>query len=195
MPRESRSRAALVFMEGIVACSTTGYLPNVETPRAGGNPRWGRLRSGDNGSNRKGSSRRHLGKSRGPAPADSLRGVRCYRRLGDAPTGGSPRHGASLQWAAGDCRGSYLPFFSAAGASTLASMLISTFTSSPSSTPPLSTALFQTMPRSEEHTSELQSRSDLVCRLLLEKQTKLRSTAPLLNRRDGTPRPPVIPPP
>src|SRR3989440_7010424 len=29
-------------------------------------------------------------------------------------------------------------------------------------------------PRSEEHTSELQSRSDLVCRLLLEKKKKLR---------------------
>src|SRR2546421_6753298 len=28
-------------------------------------------------------------------------------------------------------------------------------------------------PRSEEHTSELQSRSDLVCRLLLEKKNKL----------------------
>src|SRR2546428_8173506 len=28
-------------------------------------------------------------------------------------------------------------------------------------------------PRSEEHTSELQSRSDLVCRLLLEKKKKL----------------------
>src|SRR5437868_11381897 len=28
----------------------------------------------------------------------------------------------------------------------------------------------QTMPRSEEHTSELQSRFDLVCRLLLEKK-------------------------
>src|SRR2546428_3569997 len=28
--------------------------------------------------------------------------------------------------------------------------------------------------RSEEHTSELQSRSDLVCRLLLEKKKKLR---------------------
>src|SRR5438034_5888245 len=35
-------------------------------------------------------------------------------------------------------------------------------------------------PRSEEHTSELQSHSDLVCRLLLEKKKKLeaaRSTA------------------
>src|SRR2546428_7474044 len=30
-------------------------------------------------------------------------------------------------------------------------------------------------PRSEEHTSELQSRSDLVCRLLLEKKKSLRS--------------------
>src|SRR6478672_13351714 len=29
-----------------------------------------------------------------------------------------------------------------------------------------------TVPRSEEHTSELQSRSDLVCRLLLEKKKK-----------------------
>src|SRR2546421_6483867 len=32
------------------------------------------------------------------------------------------------------------------------------------------------MPRSEEHTSELQSRSDLVCRLLLEKKKKRRQT-------------------
>src|SRR2546428_10013157 len=31
-------------------------------------------------------------------------------------------------------------------------------------------------PRSEEHTSELQSRSDLVCRLLLEKKKKLRNS-------------------
>src|SRR2546428_3870543 len=29
------------------------------------------------------------------------------------------------------------------------------------------------IPRSEEHTSELQSRSDLVCRLLLEKKKKI----------------------
>src|SRR5260221_3165113 len=34
-------------------------------------------------------------------------------------------------------------------------------------------------PRSEEHTSELQSHSDLVCRLLLEKKQKTRS--PSLN--------------
>src|SRR3712207_7965590 len=32
--------------------------------------------------------------------------------------------------------------------------------------------------RSEEHTSELQSRQYLVCRLLLEKKTYARSTAP-----------------
>src|SRR2546421_4164025 len=31
-------------------------------------------------------------------------------------------------------------------------------------------------PRSEEHTSELQSRSDLVCRLLLEKKKKKNDT-------------------
>src|SRR2546428_11694882 len=31
---------------------------------------------------------------------------------------------------------------------------------------------FETVERSEEHTSELQSRSDLVCRLLLEKKKK-----------------------
>src|SRR2546421_5449380 len=36
--------------------------------------------------------------------------------------------------------------------------------------------------RSEEHTSELQSRSDLVCRLLLEKKKK-RSTRPLPQHR------------
>src|SRR2546421_7971978 len=33
------------------------------------------------------------------------------------------------------------------------------------------------VPRSEEHTSELQSRSDLVCRLLLEKKKKKQSDA------------------
>src|SRR2546428_12179092 len=32
---------------------------------------------------------------------------------------------------------------------------------------------FQVTSRSEEHTSELQSRSDLVCRLLLEKKKKI----------------------
>src|SRR5438132_5016380 len=33
-------------------------------------------------------------------------------------------------------------------------------------------------PRSEEHTSELQSHSDLVCRLLLEKKKKHKTTRP-----------------
>src|SRR2546421_4883540 len=33
-------------------------------------------------------------------------------------------------------------------------------------------------PRSEEHTSELQSRSDLVCRLLLEKKKRFSPTNP-----------------
>src|SRR2546421_1523704 len=36
--------------------------------------------------------------------------------------------------------------------------------------------------RSEEHTSELQSRSDLVCRLLLEKKKKRRGTERLVSR-------------
>src|SRR2546421_7543418 len=40
--------------------------------------------------------------------------------------------------------------------------------------------------RSEEHTSELQSRSDLVCRLLLEKKKKY--TTPVLTKYDTTPR-------
>src|SRR5438034_3006282 len=38
--------------------------------------------------------------------------------------------------------------------------------------------------RSEEHTSELQSHSDLVCRLLLEKKKKKRHTQQLYQRRD-----------
>src|SRR6266576_5079773 len=38
---------------------------------------------------------------------------------------------------------------------------------------PLSSHYCYAWPRSEEHTSELQSRRDLVCRLLLEKKKKL----------------------
>src|SRR2546421_5168256 len=38
--------------------------------------------------------------------------------------------------------------------------------------------------RSEEHTSELQSRSDLVCRLLLEKKKKKKKTNMLLTQRE-----------
>src|SRR2546428_2488812 len=42
---------------------------------------------------------------------------------------------------------------------------------------------FQVRRRSEEHTSELQSRSDLVCRLLLEKKKKKRSHADPADKR------------
>src|SRR5438105_9400098 len=39
--------------------------------------------------------------------------------------------------------------------------------------------------RSEEHTSELQSRVDLVCRLLLEKKKKIKdNTCTLFNKRE-----------
>src|SRR2546430_6037480 len=41
--------------------------------------------------------------------------------------------------------------------------------------------------RSEEHTSELQSQSNLVCRLLLEKKKKLSSTATPANVRKSPP--------
>src|SRR5438105_11323628 len=40
--------------------------------------------------------------------------------------------------------------------------------------------------RSEEHTSELQSRVDLVCRLLLEKKKALHTTAPRPRQRRRT---------
>src|SRR5438034_4382445 len=43
-------------------------------------------------------------------------------------------------------------------------------------------------PRSEEHTSELQSHSDLVCRLLLEKKKKMKKRA-RANVETGTFRP------
>src|SRR2546421_3982174 len=39
------------------------------------------------------------------------------------------------------------------------------------------------IPRSEEHTSELQSRSDLVCRLLLEKKKKKNNNNPKATRQ------------
>src|SRR2546421_2371070 len=43
--------------------------------------------------------------------------------------------------------------------------------------------------RSEEHTSELQSRSDLVCRLLLEKKKKKPLSLSRRNLRTGSARP------
>src|SRR5690554_7290737 len=45
----------------------------------------------------------------------------------------------------------------------------------------LFTALLQPRDRSEEHTSELQSRPHLVCRLLLEKKKKISSKNTLFN--------------
>src|SRR3989440_3320891 len=44
-----------------------------------------------------------------------------------------------------------------------------------------------TFVRSEEHTSELQSRSDLVCRLLLEKKKNALATDPFGRAHGGTP--------
>src|SRR2546427_9174771 len=41
--------------------------------------------------------------------------------------------------------------------------------------------------RSEEHTSELQSQSNLVCRLLLEKKKKKKKTILITHRRKTTP--------
>src|SRR2546429_4383884 len=51
-------------------------------------------------------------------------------------------------------------------------------------------------PRSEEHTSELQSRLHLVCRLLLEKKknTKYHPPKPTLQTRPNTTSPPATPP-
>src|SRR6478672_12337929 len=43
------------------------------------------------------------------------------------------------------------------------------------------------MTRSEEHTSELQSRSDLVCRLLLEKKKKKKAKQSITNKIDINP--------
>src|SRR2546430_9289077 len=43
-------------------------------------------------------------------------------------------------------------------------------------------AEIEALPRSEEHTSELQSQSNLVCRLLLEKKKKLKDSKTLTTR-------------
>src|SRR5438034_6186283 len=47
----------------------------------------------------------------------------------------------------------------------------------------LSACRTQTQRRSEEHTSELQSHSDLVCRLLLEKKKKKKPIKPKTNKK------------
>src|SRR5450432_4943485 len=44
----------------------------------------------------------------------------------------------------------------------------------------------RSMARSEEHTSELQSRSDLVCRLLLEKKKTNHQTEPITKKNNNT---------
>src|SRR5260221_5055374 len=62
------------------------------------------------------------------------------------------------------CRGS-MPSLTATGTSNGPKMISA---AAPSSTEPI------TIKRSEEHTSELQSHSDLVCRLLLEKKNQLK---------------------
>src|SRR2546430_12168934 len=47
----------------------------------------------------------------------------------------------------------------------------------PASPPTLTASWFPALSRSEEHTSELQSQSNLVCRLLLEKKKNQRAHA------------------
>src|SRR2546427_3332262 len=49
-------------------------------------------------------------------------------------------------------------------------------------------AWLQAAPRSEEHTSELQSQSNLVCRLLLEKKKKQNTAVHCASRPDLLPR-------
>src|SRR5688572_31863979 len=57
----------------------------------------------------------------------------------------------------------------------------------PSSFPALTEAAIRKLPRrSEEHTSELQSQSNLVCRLLLEKKKKKKKNKKILNKRKNT---------
>src|SRR2546428_5879667 len=51
--------------------------------------------------------------------------------------------------------------------------------------------VFGTRLRSEEHTSELQSRSDLVCRLLLEKKKTI-STCIFTSKLTNYPTPPAL---
>src|SRR5690554_7250965 len=52
------------------------------------------------------------------------------------------------------------------------------FTAALSSSYSCSTAIIKIIPRSEEHTSELQSRPHLVCRLLLEKKNHVSRVTP-----------------
>src|SRR5690349_22524694 len=54
--------------------------------------------------------------------------------------------------------------------------------------PPATINLAAAAPRSEEHTSELQSRRDLVCRLLLEKKNKKHTDRCKHNHTDNSPK-------
>src|SRR2546427_5326742 len=54
--------------------------------------------------------------------------------------------------------------------------------------------VLMTMGRSEEHTSELQSQSNLVCRLLLEKKKKKKNLNDKQNHPCATPQLPTPPP-
>src|SRR5438132_4487179 len=64
-----------------------------------------------------------------------------------------------------------LPIFNSGPTRALAVPLTrDTGSRSEMNTPPRTKSWIETWPRSEEHTSELQSHSDLVCRLLLEKK-------------------------
>src|SRR2546427_8706259 len=61
--------------------------------------------------------------------------------------------------------------------------------------PHFHTAMWVRGPRSEEHTSELQSQSNLVCRLLLEKKKPPAPSAPRCRTRHTTHAPAVAPTP
>src|SRR3712207_8718891 len=58
---------------------------------------------------------------------------------------------------------------------------LSTILGSNVTAPPVGIDVLRVVVRSEEHTSELQSRQYLVCRLLLEKK-KTQTTRPLINK-------------
>src|SRR5206468_12046753 len=62
---------------------------------------------------------------------------------------------------------------SAASASSAWAAILVPFVMISSEALPITTLAMRMERRSEEHTSELQSRSDLVCRLLLEKKNKV----------------------
>src|SRR5690349_24122548 len=66
----------------------------------------------------------------------------------------------------------YTTLFRSTWGSARARVLATTSTRRPCATRPSTRATWEGSRRSEEHTSELQSRRDLVCRLLLENKKK-----------------------